>query len=90
MAGSSWKGANGAATAGDTTIIGHMTGRQLQRRPGYEIDVDGVADFNALHSRNHDHEAQLYCLDVLAIDSDDLRGLLLSIRSTNLARLLVR
>ena len=23
-----------------TTIIGHMTGRQLQRRPGYEIDID--------------------------------------------------
>lgn len=26
-----------------TTIIGHMTGRQLQRRPGYEIDVEKVA-----------------------------------------------
>ena len=25
-----------------TTIIGHMTGRQLQRRPGYEIDIDRV------------------------------------------------
>jgi DNA polymerase (family 10) len=25
-----------------TTIIGHMTGRQLQRRPGYEVDVDKV------------------------------------------------
>jgi histidinol phosphatase-like PHP family hydrolase len=25
-----------------TTIIGHMTGRQLQRRPGYEIDIDKV------------------------------------------------
>jgi DNA polymerase (family 10) len=25
-----------------TTIIGHMTGRQLQRRPGYEIDVDKI------------------------------------------------
>ncbi|MBV9561980.1 MAG: DNA polymerase/3'-5' exonuclease PolX [Bradyrhizobium sp.] len=25
-----------------TTIIGHMTGRQLQRRPGYEIDVERV------------------------------------------------
>src|SRR2546429_8230529 len=25
-----------------TTIIGHMTARQLQRRPGYEIDVDKV------------------------------------------------
>ncbi|MCK1719795.1 DNA polymerase/3'-5' exonuclease PolX [Bradyrhizobium sp. 141] len=25
-----------------TTIIGHMTGRQLQRRPGYEMDVEKV------------------------------------------------
>ena len=25
-----------------TTIIGHMTGRQLQRRPGYKIDVEKV------------------------------------------------
>lgn len=25
-----------------TTIIGHITGRQLQRRPGYEIDIDKV------------------------------------------------
>jgi DNA polymerase (family X) len=25
-----------------TTIVGHMTGRQLQRRPGYEIDIDKI------------------------------------------------
>jgi DNA polymerase (family 10) len=25
-----------------TTIIGHMTGRQLQRRPGYELDIEKV------------------------------------------------
>jgi DNA polymerase (family X) len=25
-----------------TTIIGHMTGRQLQQRPGYEIDIEKV------------------------------------------------
>ena len=25
-----------------TTIIGHMTGRQLQRRPGYEVDIDKI------------------------------------------------
>jgi DNA polymerase (family 10) len=25
-----------------TTILGHMTGRQLQRRPGYEVDVDKI------------------------------------------------
>ena len=25
-----------------TTILGHMTGRQLLRRPGYEIDIESV------------------------------------------------
>jgi DNA polymerase (family X) len=25
-----------------TTFLGHMTGRQLQRRPGYEIDIDKI------------------------------------------------
>ncbi|MBR0995588.1 DNA polymerase/3'-5' exonuclease PolX [Bradyrhizobium japonicum] len=32
-----------------TTIIGHMTGRQLQRRPGYEIDVEKVLQACAKH-----------------------------------------
>jgi DNA polymerase (family 10) len=32
-----------------TTIIGHMTGRQLQRRPGYEIDIDKVLRACAKH-----------------------------------------
>jgi DNA polymerase (family X) len=32
-----------------TTIIGHMTGRQLQRRPGYEIDVERVLRACAKH-----------------------------------------
>ncbi len=32
-----------------TTIIGHMTGRQLQRRPGYEIDVEKVIRSCAKH-----------------------------------------
>ncbi|MET4426365.1 DNA polymerase (family 10) [Bradyrhizobium sp. JR18.2] len=32
-----------------TTIIGHMTGRQLQRRPGYEIDVEMVLRACAKH-----------------------------------------
>ncbi|WP_373291752.1 hypothetical protein [Bradyrhizobium guangdongense] len=35
----------------------------------------GVSDFNALHSRKHDHEVQLYAFDVLAMDGDDLRPL---------------
>jgi ATP-dependent DNA ligase len=44
----------------------------------------------ALHSRKHDHEVQLYAFDILALDGEDLRGLPLSMRKTNLARLLAR
>jgi bifunctional non-homologous end joining protein LigD len=52
--------------------------------------VDGVADFNALHSRKHDHKVQLYAFDILALDGDDLRRLPLSMRKTNLAGLRAR
>src|SRR5246127_3722114 len=54
------------------------------------LGVDGVSDFNALHSRQHDEEVQLYAFDILALDGEDLRGLPLSLRKTNLARLLAR
>ncbi|MDA9520119.1 DNA ligase [Bradyrhizobium sp. CCBAU 11434] len=52
------------------------------------LGVDGVSDFNALHSRKHDAEVQLYAFDLLAVDGDDLRKLPLSMRKANLARLL--
>ena len=32
----------GAVSNRHTTILGHMTGRQLMRRPGYEIDIEKV------------------------------------------------
>jgi bifunctional non-homologous end joining protein LigD len=54
------------------------------------LGVDGVADFNALHSRKHNDEVQLYAFDILALDGEDLRSLPLSMRKTNLARLLAR
>ena len=54
------------------------------------LGVDGLADFNALHSRKHDQKVQLYAFDVLALNGDDLRALPLSMRKTNLARLLAR
>jgi bifunctional non-homologous end joining protein LigD len=54
------------------------------------LGVDGIADFNALHSRRQDDQVQLYAFDCLALDGDDLRGLALSMRKTNLARLLAR
>jgi ATP-dependent DNA ligase len=44
------------------------------------LDLDGIADFNALHSRRHDDEVQLYAFDILTLDGEDLRGLSLSMR----------
>jgi bifunctional non-homologous end joining protein LigD len=52
------------------------------------LGVDGIPDFNALHSRQHEEEVQLYAFDILALDGEDLRPLPLSMRKTNLARLL--
>jgi ATP-dependent DNA ligase len=54
------------------------------------LGVDGIADFNALHSRLHDHEVQLYAFDILAEGGDDLRKLPLHLRKTSLQRLLAR
>ena len=54
------------------------------------LGVDGIPDFNALHSRKQDNEVQLYAFDVMALDGEDLRQLPLSLRKTNLARLLAR
>jgi bifunctional non-homologous end joining protein LigD len=52
------------------------------------LGVDGISDFNALHAGKHNAEAQLCAFDVLAIDGEDLRSLPLSMRKTNLERLL--
>jgi bifunctional non-homologous end joining protein LigD len=34
------------------------------------LGVDGISDFNALHSRLHDDEVQLYAFDILALDGE--------------------
>ena len=52
------------------------------------LGVDGVSDFDGLHSRRHDAEVQLYAFDALMLDGEDLRRLPLSMRKANLARLL--
>jgi ATP-dependent DNA ligase len=39
------------------------------------LGFDGRSDFNALHSRKHNHEVQLCAFDVMAIDGEDVRGL---------------
>jgi ATP-dependent DNA ligase len=54
------------------------------------LGVDGISDFNALHSRKRDHEVQFCAFDILAEGGDDLRRLSLSMRKTNLERLLAR
>jgi bifunctional non-homologous end joining protein LigD len=54
------------------------------------LGVDGVSDFDGLHSRKHDDEVQLYAFDILMSDGDDLRKLPLTMRKTNLERLLGR
>ncbi|SPP93218.1 hypothetical protein [Bradyrhizobium vignae] len=54
------------------------------------LGVDGISDFNALHSRKHDPEVQLYDFDILAMASDDLRSLPLHMRKAKLEKLLAR
>jgi bifunctional non-homologous end joining protein LigD len=54
------------------------------------LGVDGVSDFDALHSGKHNDEVQFYAFDMLAGDGDDLRKLPLSMRKVNLQRLLAR
>lgn len=47
-----------------TTIIGHMTGRQLRRRPGYEIDVEKVLRSCAKHDVAIEINAHPWRLDL--------------------------
>src|SRR6185369_1552402 len=54
------------------------------------LGVDGISDFNGLHSRKHDDEVTFYAFDMLVSDGDDIRKLPLSMRKTNLSRLLAR
>jgi ATP-dependent DNA ligase len=54
------------------------------------LGVDGISDFNGLHSRKFDDEVQFYAFDILVSDGDDLRKLPLTMRKVNLSRLLAR
>lgn len=54
------------------------------------LGVDGISDFNALHSRKHDREVQFCAFDILAEGGGDLRMLPLSMRKASLERLLAR
>jgi hypothetical protein len=39
------------------------------------LGIDGVSEFNALHSGKHDEEVQFCAFDILAEGGDDLRRL---------------
>ena len=52
------------------------------------LGIDGISDFNALHSGEYNDEVQLYAFDILALNGDDLRSLRLSMRKAHLERLL--
>jgi bifunctional non-homologous end joining protein LigD len=54
------------------------------------LGVDGISDFDGLHSGRHDDEMMLHAFDAVMLDGEDLRSLPLSMRTTNLARLLAR
>jgi bifunctional non-homologous end joining protein LigD len=54
------------------------------------LGVDGISDFDALHSCQLDAEVQFCAFDILAEGGDDLRKLPLSMRKTYLERLLAR
>lgn len=44
------------------------------------LGVDGISDFNALHSRKHDEQVQFCAFDILAEGGDDLRKLHIYLR----------
>jgi DNA polymerase (family X) len=47
-----------------TTILGHMTGRQLLRRPGYDVDIDAVLAACAEHGVAVEINANPWRLDL--------------------------
>jgi bifunctional non-homologous end joining protein LigD len=76
--------ADGARIEPAKLCLSRCRERQPSRTGAVVLDVDGVAEFNVLHSRKHDHEVQLYAFDILALNGEDLRRLV-SMRKTNLA-----
>jgi len=51
-------------------------------------DESGIADFEQLHSREHDKSAMLWAFDLLELNDKDLRRLTLDQRKSKLAKLL--
>ena len=53
-----------AASNPHTTILGHMTGRQLLRRPGYEVDIERILKACARHGVAVEINANPWRLDL--------------------------
>ena len=47
-----------------TTILGHMTGRQLLRRPGYDVDIEAILKACAKHGVAIEINANPWRLDL--------------------------
>jgi hypothetical protein len=60
--------------AGESWVQGHLdyTTRPLIDGEAVVLGVDGISDFNGLHSSKFNHEVQLYAFDILALDGEDL------------------
>jgi bifunctional non-homologous end joining protein LigD len=54
------------------------------------LGINGISDFDGLHSRKFNDEVQFYAFDILVSDAEDIRKLPLSMRKANLSRLLAR
>jgi bifunctional non-homologous end joining protein LigD len=83
--GAAWTGPSG--TPGSSRRHGRSLGLSWTAK-AVVLGVDGISDFNALHSRQHDEEVQLYAFDIPAHIGDDLTRLPLHLRKTNLQQLL--
>ena len=85
-----------------TTILGHMTGRQLLRRPGYDIDIEAILTACAAHGvaveinanpwrldldwRWHQRALDLGCMMSINPDAHSTRELDLTHWGTEMAR----
>lgn len=79
----------------DRPLSADCRGALKNRSSSFVIDGEAVllgvdGDFDGLHSGKHDAGVHLYTFDCLALGGEDLRKLPLSLRKTNLARLLAR
>ena len=54
------------------------------------LGVDGISDFDALHSGKHDEKVQFCAFDIMAEGDDDLLKLPLQLRKIRLEKLLAR